>query len=238
MLLYYVRHGDPIYHPDSLTELGEKQAKALAKRLTLYGLDKIYCSTSTRAQKTAKPTCDALKKEPVLLDWANEHYTWLEFTLLKDNGDRRWYYGLDDYKVKFNSQEVRALGNLWYKHPYFVNTDCEKGFLRVKKHTNELLEELGFKYDEKTNAYKVLKKNADRVALFAHEGFGKVFLSALLGIPYPYIATGFGFGHSSVTVVYFDENKEVVYPEILQWSNDSHLFSANLLTGYRNSIDI
>ena len=31
MLLYIVRHGDPIYNPDSLTPKGHLQAKALAK---------------------------------------------------------------------------------------------------------------------------------------------------------------------------------------------------------------
>ena len=32
MLFFYVRHGDPIYNPDSLTPLGHEQAKALSKR--------------------------------------------------------------------------------------------------------------------------------------------------------------------------------------------------------------
>ena len=41
MILYYLRHGDPIYSPDSLTPLGHEQAKALAKRLATYGLDEI-----------------------------------------------------------------------------------------------------------------------------------------------------------------------------------------------------
>lgn len=48
MLFYFIRHGDPIYDPDSLTPLGHKQAEALAKRLCVYGLDEIYTSTSNR----------------------------------------------------------------------------------------------------------------------------------------------------------------------------------------------
>ena len=31
MKLYLVRHGDPIYNPDSLTPLGERQAEAVSK---------------------------------------------------------------------------------------------------------------------------------------------------------------------------------------------------------------
>ena len=56
MLLFYIRHGDPIYMPDSLTPLGKRQAEAVAKRLSRYGLDKIFVSSSTRAIQTAEPT--------------------------------------------------------------------------------------------------------------------------------------------------------------------------------------
>jgi probable phosphoglycerate mutase len=72
MIFYYIRHGDPVYNPDSLTPLGSRQAEAVSKRLALYGLDRIYSSTSNRAIMTAQPTCEILKKEPVLLDFANE----------------------------------------------------------------------------------------------------------------------------------------------------------------------
>ena len=63
MIFYYVRHGDPIYDPDSLTPLGKRQAEAVAKRLSVYGLDEIYASTSNRAILTATPTAEILKKE-------------------------------------------------------------------------------------------------------------------------------------------------------------------------------
>ena len=42
MLLYYIRHGDPIYNPDQLTPLGKRQAEAIGKRLAIHGIDKIY----------------------------------------------------------------------------------------------------------------------------------------------------------------------------------------------------
>ena len=49
MLLYIIRHGDPNYNPDSLTERGKLQAAALAKRLARYGVDRIYSSPLKRA---------------------------------------------------------------------------------------------------------------------------------------------------------------------------------------------
>ena len=70
MILYYVRHGDPIYDPNSLTPLGQRQAEALAKRFGVHGLDRIYSSPSNRALQTAQPTCEILKKKPILVDFA------------------------------------------------------------------------------------------------------------------------------------------------------------------------
>ena len=72
MLLYIIRHGDPIYEPDSLTEKGKLQAQALARRLAVHGLDRIYASPLIRAQQTARPTCELLHKEPVILPWTSE----------------------------------------------------------------------------------------------------------------------------------------------------------------------
>ncbi len=67
MILFFIRHADPVYSPDSLTPLGSRQAESLAKRLSLYGLDEIYASSSNRAIMTAGPTCELLKKK--LLFW-------------------------------------------------------------------------------------------------------------------------------------------------------------------------
>ena len=85
MIFYYIRHGDPIYDPDSLTPLGMRQAEAVAKRLSVYGLDKIYAFTSNRAKLTAQPTCEVLKKDMELLDFANESYA-LEDFCVERNG--------------------------------------------------------------------------------------------------------------------------------------------------------
>ena len=80
--------------------------------------------------------------------------------------------------------------------------------------------------------------NNKRVALFAHQGFGLAFLSSLLNIPYPMFCSSFDMGHSGVSVIYFDETREVTYPKLLQLSNDSHLYREELLKGYGGWIDI
>ena len=91
MLLFYIRHGDPIYRPNSLTELGKRQAEALAKRLALYGLDRIYSSPSVRAMQTAESTSALTKKDIVPLDWCLEGYALEELGILVD-GNRHFLF--------------------------------------------------------------------------------------------------------------------------------------------------
>ena len=239
MILYFVRHGDPIYDPDSLTPLGEAQANAVAKRMTLYGLDEVYASTSNRAILTAKPTCALLKKEPILLDWANEAHAWSDFTVQRADGLATWSFYDADTVAKFRTEEVRNLGNQWYTHPSFCGR-FDHGVKRIHACVDEFLESLGYRHDRKHNRYEAENDNERRVALFAHQGFGLAFLSSLADIPYPIFATSFDLSHSSVTAIYFhkEPNAQFVYPKILQLSNDSHLYKEGILTGYNNGVRV
>ena len=60
MLLYIVRHGDPIYETDSLTERGKLQAEAVGKRIYDSKIDRIFSSPMGRAMETAEPACNLL----------------------------------------------------------------------------------------------------------------------------------------------------------------------------------
>ena len=236
MLLFYVRHGDPIYNPDTLTPLGERQAEAIAKRLALYGIDDIYASSSNRAILTSKPTCELLKKEATILDWCNESHAARNFFIKDDKGGRSWAVDQQKYKEIFASKQIRELGEEWASHPEFENTTFKDGIERVKRETYSFLSELGFRFDEEKGMYKSSKCGNKRVALFAHQGFGTLFLSALLMIPYPSFCTRFDMSHTGLTVINFPEREGYVLPRILTYSNDSHLYREGLPTKYNNSI--
>lgn len=238
MILYYVRHGDPIYDPDSLTPLGEEQAKALAKRFLLYGLDKIYASDSNRAQLTAKPTSELLKKPITLCPWANEAIAGHYFAVTNSKGQSDWAFREEETVEKFNRPDVRALDRLWYTHPVFEGTAFAEGVAKTDAAFDEFLLSLGYRHIREKGGYEVVHKNPERVALFAHQGMGIVFLSSILDIPYPIFGPHFDLGHSSVTAIHFDDSHDFVVPRILQLSNDSHLYREGILTGYHNVLDI
>lgn len=236
MLLFYVRHGDPIYNPDSLTPLGLLQADAVAKRLARYGIDKIYASSSNRAILTAKPTCNILGKEATILDWCNEGYVWNELTDINDEGNRSWCFAIQKYIEAFSCSEVKALGENWHTHPAFEGTSFGEGINRIKRETYAFLKELGFEYDSQKGMYKSSCQGNKRVALFAHQGFGLAFLSAVSLIPYPSFSTCFDMTHTGVTVIDFPETDGYVLPRILTLSNDSHIYNEGLPTKYNNLI--
>ena len=236
MLLFYVRHGDPIYNPDSLTPLGERQAEALAKRLSLYGIDEIYASTSNRAIKTAAPTAEVLKKEITQLDFANEIHVWRNLTVLDESNERRWLFDSKRHVELFNTPEVQALGFEWYKHPEFDGYAFGEEMERIKSSARGFLEAQGYKQLCNLGKYEASAPNDKRVALFAHAGFGLAFLSVVLGIPYPMFCTHFDMCHTGMTVINFKETDGFAYPKIMTYSSDSHLYREGLPTKYNNAL--
>ena len=239
MLFFYIRHGDPIYKPDSLTELGHKQAEALANRLCVYGLDKIYTSSSERAKMTAQPTCERLGITPTELDWCNEKYAHKQMSIIDEDGVRRWSFGNSDIKKLFVSPEVVSMGSEWHKHPYFKDTAFSDGVARVDTETDALLASLGYEHDRVGGYYIEREKNDQRVALFAHQGFGMLFLSSLMDIPFNIFSTKFNLSHSSMTVIDFHTSANgICIPKILQLANDSHIYREGIPTLYNNKTPI
>ncbi|MBE6930188.1 MAG: histidine phosphatase family protein [Ruminococcaceae bacterium] len=230
MLFFYIRHGDPIYDPDSLTPMGHLQAAAVAKRLAQHGIDRIYASTSNRAMLTAQPTCELTHKEMTTLDFANEGHVWREFTVPRAEGGVTWAFYDHEYRALFASPEVRALGDRWYDHPKLVQ--FKAGMLRVYDEVDAYFASLGYEHERYTGCYRVTKHSDERVALFAHQGFSMAFMSALLDIPYPQYCLHYDMGHSDFTAINFVEHDGWAIPKVMTMSNDSHLYREGLPTLY------
>lgn len=226
MVFFYVRHGDPIYKPDCLTPLGKRQAEAVAKRLALFGIDRIYASTSNRAIETATPTAEITKKEITLLDFANEAHAWHEFTFEKEDGSRTWAFQDRENELFMAGEEIVSLGDKWYENSRLAQ--YKKGIDRVYNDVYEFFKSLGYEHIKGTRKYKVIKHSDERVALFAHQGFGMAFLSVMLNIPYPLFATHFAINLSGVTAINFVEVDGYAIPKIITHSSDSHLYREGL----------
>lgn len=236
MILFYIRHGDPIYNPDSLTPLGHRQAEATAKRLALFGIDEIYASTSTRAMQTAQPTAELTKLEIKPLEWMHESLALKEMLLPVNEKKTSWVWSHPKYSQLLASRSVKEMGSRWYEHPELREFHFENSLKRVGGELDSFLASLGYEHDREKGLYKITcegKEKEKRIALFAHEGAGKIFMSELLDIPFPYYAAHFEMKHSGITAILFDEGRGWDFggyarARVMTLSNDSHIYREGL----------
>ena len=89
MKIHIIRHGDPDYSIDSLTEKGWREAKLLSERLIKLPIDDYYCSPFGRAQDTAKPTIEKNGKSIETLDWLRELQCFIKSPFAYNKADVR-----------------------------------------------------------------------------------------------------------------------------------------------------
>ena len=63
MRLLFIRHGDPDYSIDNLTEKGKIEAKLLSDVIGSFGIDEVYQSPLGRAKATCEYSLKVLGKK-------------------------------------------------------------------------------------------------------------------------------------------------------------------------------
>jgi broad specificity phosphatase PhoE len=224
MLLYIVRHGDPDYERDDLTETGHREAKALAGLFAREGLDEVHTSSLGRARRTAGYTAQALGLPLVVEDWARE------LSELRDaeSGLMIWDY---DPNVLASMGEA-ARGELlwsgaWKALPPFDRDDLGTVLERVERGADDFMARQG--YLRENGAYRITAPNAKKVALFCHNGSGLTMLARFLRIPTPALWGSFFLHTSSVTTLLFEERRPgIATARCIGLSDLSHLRLAGL----------
>ena len=239
MILFYIRHGQPTYIPDELTPLGRRQAEAVARRLAYFGVDEIYSSNSGRAMQTAQPLCEMLGKPLTTFDWLNEDIAFDEMAHPLNETRDQWIWAHPVYSQLLCSREVREMGDRWMEHPEISRLHPEVTFNRICPRLNEWIASLGYEHDKEKGLYRINTQKTDRrIALFAHEGVGRIVMSELLDIPYPYYAEHFEMSHSALTAIKFDEGIPFSFDgyaraRVMTLSNDAHLVRDGLPPQHR-----
>lgn len=234
MLLYIVRHGQPIYGPDTLTELGRKQAEALADRFAIHGLDRIFSSPMGRARETAQPTADRLGLPVRIEHWTRE--IWPELTLTMPDGSP--HFCMDLYPDTYRSAENKTLGEYWHTMPCLNSIAGKQAWARVVRYSDNFFMRLGYKR-ETDGVYRIVKPNDERVALFCHAGFSLTWLPHLLCIPPHLFWAAFDITHTGVTLLEFKNNESgVCTPKCLMLSDMSHILNSGLNYEYNSELPV
>lgn len=116
MRIIFVRHGEPDYAHDCLTERGRIQAKAAADRLKEEGIEEIFSSPLGRAAETAAFTAEALNLPVKTLDFMRElHWGSIDGTPVPADG-HPW-----DLADMLAAEGRDLTDPAWREHPYFSN---------------------------------------------------------------------------------------------------------------------
>lgn len=218
MQIFLIRHADPDYSIDNLTEIGHEEATALGTRMVSIGLDELFASPLGRAQTTAgyiaKETGLTIKTESwtselewpgVLLDgkmgpiWDSpgEHITELV------SGGRKWDDETDH----------------WLKQPQY-----REKYKALQAASDQFLLQHG--YEREGGLYRVIEPSTKKIAVACHGGFGLAWLAHLLQIPLALAFSIFWLPPSSVTTILLEErSKEFAVPRCIGLGDVSHLYA-------------
>lgn len=217
MRLVIIRHGDPDYVHDSLTEKGWKEAELLADRISKLDVTAFYCSPLGRAKDTASLTLKKMNREATELPWLQEFQGKIRKKLKVMNcWDRlpsEWTENKDYYDY-----------DKWYKTRLMQSKNVEKEYKMVCKNLDELLARHG--YEHTGNHFKVTNSNHDTIVLFCHFGVESVMLSHIFSCSPMILWHNFVALPTSVTTLITEEREEgTAVFRCQQFGDISHLYA-------------
>lgn len=217
MEIWIVRHGDPDYVRDSLTEKGEREARLLADRLSKQEFTAFYCSPLGRAKKTASYTLDKIGRTAETLDWLQEFQGKVGSILNKKQcWDRMpaYWSEIDDYYD----------GQKWLDVELMKKGSVKKYYDMVCNGVDNLLEKHGYIKDGRI--YKAVRPNHDKIVLFCHFGVESVILSRIFSVSPMIMWHNFRALPTAVTRLVTEEREQGKAIFVcLQYGDLSHLYA-------------
>ena len=203
MRILIIRHGDPDYENDTLTEKGHREAALLAKRYKDEKIDYFYSSPLGRAKHTCEYVAKAHEREDdvVIYDWLQE------FGAPHTLPTGEFKHILWDLLPEFWTELPKMYDkDQWLDHDFYHASEMGARYQNVTKSLDELLEKHGYKREG--NLYKAVKPNTDTIAFFCHFGLEMVLLSHLCNISPVVLTHPFTALPTSVTTLYTEERRE------------------------------
>ena len=218
MKIMIIRHGDPDYSIDSLTEKGWREAELLSHKLVNVPIDDFYTSPLGRAKDTASPTLKKLGRTAEVLPWLREFAGTITSPY---TGQERIPWDLPPY--------------LWCKEPrYYDINHWHEPELIAEGSVKEVYEETVAGVDALLERYGCVREGMayrggedKTIALFCHCGMGLAVLSYLTGISPMVMMHNFFLSPTSVTTLVMETDpKGYSHFRAVQVGDISHLYVA------------
>lgn len=215
MRIIFIRHGEPDYARDCLTEEGKRQALAAAERLREEGIEEIFSSPLGRAAETAAAASETLGLPVKTLDYMRElHWGSVDGTPVPAEG-HPW-----DLADMLAAEGWDLTDPAWREHPYFSNNLVTAEADNVARKTDEWLLSLGY---ERHGAYYRCVRPDDcqkTVALFSHGGSSAAAMGRILNLTFPYACGLFHLEFTGITVIRLDRKPGKQTLPCLELAND------------------
>ncbi|HJD45936.1 MAG TPA: histidine phosphatase family protein [Candidatus Mediterraneibacter norfolkensis] len=237
MRLLFIRHGDPDYENDTVTEKGKREVELLAKRAESLELGNCFVSPLGRARDTASPSLKRTGKTAETLDWLEEFPAKIDL-----NKVPHFIKAYPDTKTKDGRYLPRIIWDVvpsyWTEHSEYSdaekwrtseisrNSDLVEIYDRVTEAFDRLLEEHG--YVREGAHYRVERESEETLTFFCHFGVSCVLLSHLWSVSPFVLWHSLALAPSSVTEVVTEEReKGIAYFRGLKIGDISHLYAGH-----------
>lgn len=218
MKILIIRHGDPNYEIDGLTEKGKREAELLSERISKLDVRKFYVSPLGRAKATAAYTLEKMGRTAEECPWLREFHAPV---IDEHSGEQRipWDLLPEDWTrvSEYYSKDE------WYKTSLMAGGNVIDEAKKVYDGLDAILAENG--YVREGNFYRGEKPNNDTIVLFCHFGVECVMLGHLFGISPVLLWHGFCAAPTSVTTIVSEERRKgIAYFRTSSFGDTSHLY--------------
>lgn len=219
MKLVVIRHGDPNYKIDSLTETGWIEAELLSEKLKSMDIKAFYCSPLGRAIDTSRATLEKTGRTAEILPWLCEFKGRIQKPYEeKPSITWNWRPEVWSQTPEYYSRE------LWHTLPPFAGSNAKEQYDLVCKGLDDLLAQHG--YERNGNIYRAVSSNMDTIVLFCHFGVECVILSHLFNVSPMVLWHHTCASPTSVTTLATEERTEgeAIF-RMLAFGDTSHLYA-------------
>lgn len=215
MKLILIRHADADYETDTLTKLGEVEARALADVVASEDVNAIFTSPQGRARITADYISEMVDMPNIIQFWLHE--------LNGNFQDDLWAW-------RVFGADVLAATDSWTKENW-VETAAYGEHMKpivdeMLEHFDKFMRDQG--YVRNGCGYEISVSNVNTVVLVCHAGVILTILSHVLNIPLPITFSQFTIGLSSQTILEMEESDEMGVFKLLAMNDMSHLRGVDL----------
>ena len=220
MKLMIIRHGDPDYSIDSLTEKGWREAEYLADRLVKLDVREFFVSPLGRAKDTASITLKRLGRTAEECLWLRE----FQAPIFRPDHPEGKICPWDWLPQDWTREERFYQYDRWAEPEMMTEGFVGAQYGWVSFSLDQLLARFGYVRDG--HVYRVEDPNNDTLVFFCHFGVECVLLSHLLGISPMPLWHGFCAAPSSVTTVVTEERRKGIASfRVLSFGHISHLYA-------------